>query len=344
MDEPDSIGEAVSGAVLGRAVEPKAGEVDAGGHTHELHCLNCGTALQGEFCLACGQRAHVHRTVTAFAHDLLHGILHLDGKVWRTLPMLVRRPGELTRRYVDGERAKFISPLALFLFSIFLMFAILTSTLNLNSLTVKSNVSEARTAEAQKIRSLEQRRGQAEKSGQLTGQLDDEIASARDKLEALDAVAVATPAGADNLTLSSSLEWLRGPIIRSIQNPDLLLYKIRTSAYKWSWMLIPLSVPFLWLLFPFSRRFRLYDHVVFVTYSLSFMTLLVVAASLFGLVGIGWVGLFALIAVPVHFHLQLKGAYGLSRFGALWRTLALSFFSIVALCLFAILMVVVGVL
>ena len=50
-------------------------------------------------------------------------------------------------------------------------------------------------------------------------------------------------------------------------------------------MLIPLSVPFLWLLFPFSRRFRLYDHTVFVTYSLSFMTLLVVTAVLIGLPG-----------------------------------------------------------
>ena len=31
----------------------------------------------------------------------------------------------------------------------------------------------------------------------------------------------------------------------------------------------------MWLLFPFSRHFRLYDHTVFVTYLLGFMTLLV---------------------------------------------------------------------
>ena len=53
----------------------------------------------------------------------------------------------------------------------------------------------------------------------------------------------------------------------------------KTNAYKFSWALIPISVPFVWLLFPFSRRFRLYDHTVFVTYSLCFMTLLVVAGS-----------------------------------------------------------------
>ena len=38
--------------------------------------------------------------------------------------MLAWRPGELTRRYIEGERARFISPLALFLFTVFLMFAV----------------------------------------------------------------------------------------------------------------------------------------------------------------------------------------------------------------------------
>ncbi len=41
--------------------------------------------------------------------------------MWSTLPMLIRKPGELTRRYGAGKRAKFISPMALFLFSVFLL-------------------------------------------------------------------------------------------------------------------------------------------------------------------------------------------------------------------------------
>ena len=44
------------------------------------------------------------------------------------------------------------------------------------------------------------------------------------------------------------------------KNPELVFYKLKTNAYKFSWALIPISVPFVWLLFPFSRRFRLYDH------------------------------------------------------------------------------------
>ena len=80
----------------------------------------------GPYCHQCGQPAHVHRSLAAFWHDLAHGVLHFDGKIWRTLPLLAWRPGELTRRYIEGERARFVSPMALFLFSVFLMFAVFT--------------------------------------------------------------------------------------------------------------------------------------------------------------------------------------------------------------------------
>ncbi|HEY0116630.1 MAG TPA: DUF3667 domain-containing protein, partial [Allosphingosinicella sp.] len=103
------------------------GEEAGGGHTREGACLNCGVTLAGDYCHACGQKAHVHRTLGAFWHDLLHGVLHFEGKTWRTLPMLAWRPGELTRRYIEGERVRFVSPMALFLFSVFLMFAVFNS-------------------------------------------------------------------------------------------------------------------------------------------------------------------------------------------------------------------------
>lgn len=80
--------------------------------------------LAGEFCHCCGQKAHVHRTLSAFWHDLLHGVLHFEGKIWRTLPLLGWKPGDLTLRYIEGERARFVSPVALFLFTVFLMFAV----------------------------------------------------------------------------------------------------------------------------------------------------------------------------------------------------------------------------
>ena len=62
--------------------------------------------------------------------------------------------------------------------------------------------------------------------------------------------------------------------------------KVQDAASKYSWMLIPLSVPFMWLLFPFRRRFNTYDHTVFVTYSLSFMMMLVVVGGCWSRLGL----------------------------------------------------------
>ena len=77
--------------------------------------------------LAGKERTSIGRC-TPSGTTFLHGVLHFEGKIWHTLPMLAWRPGELTRRYIDGERAKFVSPMALFLFSIFLMFAVASFT------------------------------------------------------------------------------------------------------------------------------------------------------------------------------------------------------------------------
>jgi len=100
-------------------------------------------------------------------------------------------------------------------------------------------------------------------------------------------------------------------------------------------------VSFVWLLFPFSRRFRLYHHTVFVTYSLSFMMLLLVAGSLVGLVSPSAASLLWLVP-PIHMYRQLRGAYAVSRLGALWRTVALTAFAFVAIALFALLLVAIG--
>ena len=122
-DIAEGIGGAVEGALLGGAVEPKTGAAEAGDGAHGT-CANCGTIPTGSYCQNCGQKVHVHRSLAAIGHDLIHGVLHLDGKFWSTIPLLMFKPGSLTRRYIEGERAKFVSPMAMFLFSVFAMFAV----------------------------------------------------------------------------------------------------------------------------------------------------------------------------------------------------------------------------
>ena len=123
---------------------------------------------------------------------------------------------------------------------------------------------------------------------------------------------------------------------------------MQSNAYKFSWALIPLSVPFVWLLFLHRRRYReryrVYDHMVFVTYSISFMSLGLVFLVLLNRLGFGGalIAPLTLIVPPVHIYRQLRGAYRLGRLSALWRTVALLAMASVASLLFLVLLLALG--
>ena len=342
MGEFEAVGDAVTGGLLGRAVEPRAGEAGADGHTQERNCLNCGTALVGDFCHSCGQHAHVHRTLTAFFHDLLHGVLHFEGKIWNTLPMLAWRPGELTRRYIDGERARFVSPIALFLFSVFLMFAAVSLFAGGGDFPeqAKRGLQEELRVDGAKLAKLEAQRDAEAKAGRPTAAFNKKIGEVKDEMKAIEGV---RSGELQDMGIQTKVPgWIGNSVSKAAKNPELVAFKLKTNAYKFSWLIIPLSVPFVWLLFPFSRRFRLYDHTVFVTYSLCFMSLLVIAGLFFGAVGMSGIAGLLWLLPPFHMYRQLKGAYGLGRAGALWRTALLTMFAMIVVGLFSAVLVGVG--
>jgi hypothetical protein len=318
------------------------------GHTGETVCLNCGTQLIGSHCHQCGQRAHVHRTITAFFHDLLHGVFHFEGKIWRTLPMLAWRPGELTRRYIDGQRASYVSPIALFLFSVFLMFAVVSATGNLNPDMggAPNDLAQAETESVKALEGLRTAREAALKAGDPTARIDEEI---KEQQATLDIVRTMRSKGvteavleSPKATFHSSIPWIEQAYLKAKKNPQLLIYKLKTNSYKWSWALNPLSVPIVLLQYPFRRRILLYDNEVFVTYSLCFVSLLVILASVLAYAGVTGLVPFLLLLPPVHLFRQLKGTYQLDRWGALWRTAMLLIAAVFVLSFFALLIIALG--
>jgi hypothetical protein len=342
MGEFEAVADVVTGGVLGRAVEPKAGEGD--GHTHEANCLNCGARLAGPFCGQCGQHAHVHRTLTAFFHDFAHGVLHFEGKIWRTLPLLVWKPGELTRRYIAGQRASFVSPIALFLFCVFFMFAVMDWSGAMDANLGAKSLATAEQEQPSDVAQLQRRRADAIAHRQSTAKLDKQIAddqSSLGTLQSLQKNGMPPEVAQQKPRFESDMPWLASTVSKAKKNPELLFFKLKTNAYKFSWALIPISVPFVWLLFPFSRRFKLYDHTVFVTYSLCFMMLLLSAGTAVALVSSS-VASIAWFVPPVHMYRQLRGAYSLGRWGALWRAVLLIIFAFIAITLFASLLVALG--
>jgi len=333
----DGIGSLVTGALWARAFG--RAEADA----HDAHddtgpCANCGTMRIGPYCHACGQVGHVHKNLTALIHDIAHGVFHFEGKVWHTLPLLALHPGRLTRRYIDGERAKFVSPMALFLFSVFLMFAVVSnlSTHNQSQAAksaeaVKADVAADLKKDQAKLAALRVARDGTEDK-EARDMIDSQMKDLKDEIRALqvpaNASAFISNSKADGprvIHMDTGWRWLDRSVAHMSGNPELTLYKMKTYGYKYSWALIPISLPFIWLLFAFRRDVGLYDHAIFSIYSLSFMSLGVVTLTLFGWFGLsgGIISLIAMLVPPVHMYRQLKGTYSLGRWGASWRTFAL---------------------
>jgi hypothetical protein len=346
----EAVGDAVTGGLVARALEPDAGEH---GGTGEGLCLNCGAALIGPHCHQCGQPAHVHRSVSAWWHDLAHGVLHLDGKIWRTLPLLAWRPGELTRRYIQGERAKFVSPLALFLFSVFLMFAMFSAFgegLAIDPTGVKRGLAHDVEMRQAAIAKMQAERSALTAAHKPTADIDARLKMAGEQLALVRTMDQRGLVQGSVVRVSDDVpSWLRKAMEKAGRNPSLMLYKLQSNAYKFSWALIPISVPFLWLLFLHRRRYRreyrAYDHLVFVTYSIAAMSLALVTLVLMREIGMpsAIVAFLSIAVPPVHIYRQLRGAYGVGRFGAAWRTVALLVFATVALALFLLLLVALGV-
>jgi hypothetical protein len=333
MGDLEALGDAVTGGLLARAVEPKAGEAAANGHTHEKNCLNCGGALSGLYCAACGQKAHVHRSMRGFMHDFVQGLFNFEGKIWRTLPMLALKPGEMTRRYIAGERARFISPVALYLFTVFAMFAALNLTGALGTPKHFQSELKAEIADNQIAIAKLQAKKTAATAGADLARIDRKVAKLQQDIaenqKLVSGKAIVTQDPGDETP-----SFIKPFIENARDNPEVVSMKVQDAASKFSWLLIPLSVPFLWLLFPFRRRYNSYDHAVFVTYSLSFMMMLVITGSLLVAAGFSTLASLLFFVPPFHMYRHLKGAYELRRFSAVMRTMALVTFAFAAAGMF----------
>jgi hypothetical protein len=78
-------------------------------------CLNCGAELYGSFCAACGQRSvPADPTVAELAGDAWQELSGYDGRIAATFRNLLR-PGRLTLDYLRGQRARYLSPIRLYL-------------------------------------------------------------------------------------------------------------------------------------------------------------------------------------------------------------------------------------
>lgn len=261
--------------------EDTAVSARAGQAAHAVSCRNCGAGLAGKYCAECGQQAHLHATLGDLLHEIVEGVAHFDGRLWRTLPLLAFRPGQLSRRWKAGERAKFVHPLHVFLFAIFLVFT-------LPYLTGERAADPAREA----IRAELAERAEGQGRSQVQTNLPEELG----------------PRGA---SIQASIEKL----VAKLDEPQERAYfqaKYTAMAYKLAWLMAPISMLILALLMAFKRGYSLYDHGVVSLYGLGVFGLAVALGMLLPRAAQDPYEVVLMIAAPLHATAHLRGAYGLS--------------------------------
>lgn len=82
-------------------------------------CPNCGCAFavpRPRFCPDCGQETHLRPPrIGEFVQQFGGAYFSTEGALWRTLKLLLLKPGELTLKYLAGRRKHYVLPLRLYL-------------------------------------------------------------------------------------------------------------------------------------------------------------------------------------------------------------------------------------
>ncbi len=259
------------------------------------HCLNCGTAATGKFCVECGQENEDQTVaIKLLAHDLLSSVASFDAKLLRTLVPLVIHPGFLTREYNAGRRVRYLSPLKLYLtfsvlFFILLPFthhASLVNTRALASAAAKTKIAPQTVAQIKADKDYQDAQADlkaevqedapglkiAPQHGRATlslGKSSYDLTRLPATVEAYNAQQRDTRQTPD----PKLVQYLKRQIIKAKQNPKLLSEALLDYIPKMMFVLLPAFALSLKLIYLRSKRFYI-EHLIFSLHLHAFLFLL----------------------------------------------------------------------
>ncbi|MCY3610607.1 MAG: DUF3667 domain-containing protein [Gemmatimonadetes bacterium] len=89
-------------------------------------CPNCGDERAGAYCASCGQSDRNYmRSLRPMLGDFFADTFEVDSRIFRTLKLLFFKPGQLSIEFAGNRRARYLSPIRLFLFMCFVHLGLL---------------------------------------------------------------------------------------------------------------------------------------------------------------------------------------------------------------------------
>ena len=317
-------------------------------------CRNCGAIVEERYCTRCGQLASdFHRPIWGLLTASLADSFSLDGRLWRSLPMLLLRPGRMTRNYLDGKRARYVPPFRMFLLASVVFFLTLFSMgdqlgwydnleigNNLNtegalilpdgengiSISSVARLEEVEQELADPSLSPDERAALIARRDLLsTGIPADELLDSsgqidRDKLRSLVDRQMPDTAGVPERDAA----WRAADHAATVfENQDRFGARIREWAPRFSLLFMPILAALFTLLFAWHRRKYIYDHLIGALHLQTFFyllaTLAMILSAMFPAVT-GWFVVAALAVVPLYIYKHMRVAYRSGRILSLLRT------------------------
>jgi hypothetical protein len=270
-----------------------------GKHAHDVAeprseaCLNCGTPLNGPFCSQCGQRdVPPYPSVRELVVDAFWELSGWDGRFASTLRTLVTKPGRLTVDFLEGRRARSISPLRLYLMASLVYFIVAAAVPN----TRRSEPSVTLDARRPSTTSVTK----AEQVGN----------AARDALSKQEAL---SPEARDSImkAIAKAPPSMRPLFQRIILDPKGFKRSIIEAMPKMLFALLPIFAAIVSL---FYRRRKYPEHLYFAIHLHAFVFVVLTVAALFKFTRItalsGVVSTLALLSIPIYTTLAFRQTYG----------------------------------
>ena len=236
-----------------------------------MKCANCGQERQGAFCRFCGQNdRNYQRSLPPLLSDLLRETFELDSRLYRTLKLLLFKPGELALEFSRNRRANYVSPIRLYLFVSLLFFFLLTMTTDFepirgNVLDMQEELAEVEDTDVSDLEALLDSNRRSKVNEIL---VDDNRSFSKLILLQVAGEVTSDPERVDPLNV-----YLLGQMVDALYEPTTVLNQLLDNLPIATFVMLPVYALLL-KLFYFGRHRYYVENLVFATHLHTFVFLI----------------------------------------------------------------------
>lgn len=296
-------------------------------------CLNCGAVLRGQYCGNCGQRARSRLiSLWELIRDAFGDLFEFDSRLWRTLIPLLVRPGQLTRDYLAGRRARYMPPFRMYLVLSLIFFVIAffnpreeLALLYEPEAAPESSADAAADAGTSAVEAPDATAGDTEPNDLVDDEDDSEGLDVRINGEDEDNNCEFTGYDVSNMPQWFQLRFSKervqdvcNRIVNSETGQAAFAEKLLDNIPIALFVMLPLMALVLALLYPLSRRYYV-EHLLFFVHYHAFFFLLLILQILWGRLIASlslptWIGVLPIVATsfyyPVYLFKAMRNVYG----------------------------------